>query len=217
MNVEHAIAGNEVVKLFATPLLKRVLAPERRAALKAELLAHVDRLTAPLAPLGPGEQWHLPANLHRHAAFAPLRELAEGAALGLLERQRVIHQGIELTRCRAVVAAPGARLAKDASPNSYLSGICCVRGEIILRFADPRPHAGLILPPRRGGHPPCAESETLTVGEGTLVIVPAWLAFEIAWTGGDAHGTVLELDLMLSGYNQTISRPKWQGNRVQRQ
>lgn len=217
VNVENAVAGTEVVTLFATPLWKTTLAPEQRAELTGELLARIERQTAPLEPLGAGERWQLPANLHRLAEFAPMRELVESGARSVLDYQRIIHQGIALTRCTAVIAPAGARATKPVSPNSYLSGIYCARGEVAARFDDPRPHAGLIAPLGRGGRAPRSQTETVAADEGVIMLMPAWLPCIIEWGESSERSTVLVFDLMLSAYSQMIGRPKWQGNRVHHQ
>jgi uncharacterized protein (TIGR02466 family) len=202
----------EVLQLFPSFVWRGQLSPQEYGPLNAGLMRALAGIGAPLDSLKPGENWQSDHALHEAAAFQPLTEWVRAAAASALDYLKVTQQDIAITGCWANVNAPGTPHRLHSHRNNFLSGAYYVQtldGADSINFFDPRPQAGVIRPPASQLTPENTEMVVLKVGDGTLLLFPAWLQHSVDTNRSSRPRISFSFNLMFTGFAETMARPGW--------
>ena len=191
---------------------KAELAPEQLKAVNLAVLAKLADLRKGRPDLKKGESWQSDQSLDRLPEFAPLVLAINAAADELFRHLTVVHQGFAITGCWANVNAPGATHSGHMHPNNFLSGVYYVQtveGAATINFHDPRSQTGIVRPPIRVLTADNADQVVIQIGEGTLLLFPAWLQHSVDENRSAAERISIGFNIMFSDYAETMGRPAW--------
>ena len=80
-------------------------------------------------------------------------------------------------------------------------------------FYDPRSQTGILRPPVVKLTADNTDQVVVRVGEGTVLLFPAWLTHSVDANRGDRDRISVSFNIMLSDYTVQLSAPLWQGER----
>jgi len=189
----------QTLQLFATALYAQEPAAAERQALEAALTAAVRALPAGAAP----------ADLHRRPAFAGLARFAEAMGEAVLQRLETVQRGLEVTRLEVLLEPPGAAAPARVQPNAYLGGLYLLSGAGQWLASDPRPQAHLLTLPLAEPTPATAETLTLPLVPGRLLLFPAFLSHGTLPNPGPAPRVLFRLALSFRDFVERLSPPRW--------
>lgn len=198
--------------MFPTFVWKAELVPEVHRPLNASILRELGELGAPLVGLEPGASWQSDHMLHEAARFREVLGCIAEAAAALLEYLKVGRDSLQVTGCWANVSAPGAGHREHSHPNNYLSGVYYVQtqeGADTINFHDPRPQTGIIRPPASELTADNTDQVVLKVGDGTMLLFPAWLPHSVDANRGGGTRVSLSFNLMFAAYTELMAQPLW--------
>jgi uncharacterized protein (TIGR02466 family) len=201
----------ELMQLFPTFVWKGDLARQESEPLNRDIVTALAGLGAPLEGLRPGENWQSDHGLHERAAFRPLLEWVETAAVSALSYLR-IERPLMVTGCWANVNAPGTGHRLHSHRNNYLSGAYYVQvqeGADSINFFDPKPQAGVIRPAATGPTAENTEVAMVRVRTGSLLLFPAWLQHAVDVNRSNRARISLSFNLMFPGFAEEMARPGW--------
>lgn len=202
--------ASDVMHLFPTFVWRGDVPAAARQELAEILMKELAAMGAPLAGLRPGENWQSEQDLHLRQGFAPLTDWIGKAARLLLDHLRVQPDAV-ITGCWANVNAPGTGHRVHSHRNNFLSGVYYVQtleGADTINFFDPRPQAGVIRPPVIEATAENTEMAVLKVGDGTLLLFPAWLQHSVDVNRSSRPRISLSFNLMFKGF-EILARPGW--------
>ena len=203
---------SDVLRMFPSFAWKAELRGEISQPMNDAILRALGELGAPLAGLKPGESWQSDHGLHMQEPFRALVDCIDEAALSVLAYLEAAHGGIKVTGCWANVNAPGAGHRIHSHPNNYLSGVYYVQtepGADTINFLDPRPQAGIIRPPVTALTAENTEQVVVKVGNGTLLMFPAWLPHSVDPNRSGRLRVSIGFNVMFHGYAEAMARPLW--------
>lgn len=209
---EPRFADSHPFRMFPTLVWRAELAEDVRRRVNAAALEVLAELRAPRPPLGPGQGWQSPQDLHERPPFAELVACVEAAAAEVLDFLRIGHEGFALTACWANVLAPGRAHAAHSHPNNFLSGVYYLKtqaGADTINFHDPRAQTRVIRPPVRELTADNTDQVVVKVNEGTLLLFPAWLEHSVDANQSAEERISLSFNIMFPGYAETMSKPLW--------
>ena len=183
------------LQLFATPLWAQEISPVERTALEPAM-----RLA-----LGGGAA----RDLHRDAAFQPFARAAEALGERVLQRLETTQRGLEVVRLEALVDQQGAASLPRVQPNAYLGGLYLLEGSGQWSASDPRPQAHLLTAPQAEANAATAETLTLPLAPGRLLLFPAFLRHHTLPNPGPAPRVVLSFALSFRDFLERMSPPRW--------
>jgi uncharacterized protein (TIGR02466 family) len=201
----------DLLQIFPSFVWRGQLKPEEYGPLNAGLLQALDRMGAPLQGLKPGENWQSDHDLQDRREFRPLIEWVHAGATSLLDYLKVSRQEMAITGCWANVNAPGTPHRLHSHRNNFFSGAYYVQtldGADTINFFDPRPQAGVIRPPVTQLTPENTEMVVFKVGDGTLLLFPAWLQHAVDVNRSARPRISMSFNLMFTGF-ETMARPAW--------
>ncbi|MGF1611367.1 MAG: TIGR02466 family protein [Kiloniellales bacterium] len=205
--------------LFPTCIWVHDLEAERARRLNEKLFHDLDRLTAPRPKLPPGQTWQTEQFLHELEEFRELVEAIEAAALGVVEKMEIVHDGLQITACWANINPKGTPHPPHFHPNNYLSGVYYVAaaaGADSIVFHEPRPQLDMIAPHVRRYTKYTAPNQEVRVKPGRLVLFPAWLTHSVPVNRSEGLRISIAFNLMFKGYVEKMTRPRWTGIPVHR-
>jgi hypothetical protein len=100
-------------------------------------------------------------------------------------------------------------------PNNFLSGVYYVQvpeGADTINFHDPRPQTAIIRPPVTELTAYNTDQVVVTVGNGTLLLFPAWLPHSVDANHSDRKRISISFNVMFGAFTETMSRPLWGRN-----
>jgi uncharacterized protein (TIGR02466 family) len=165
-----------------------------------------------LPPLAPGAAWQSERALHRHAALGELVACIDEATRGVLTFLRIGCDAFEITGCWANALPDGAVHRVHSHPNNFLSGVYYLRtapGANTINFHDPRPQTGVIRPPVVALTAENADQVVVTVGNGTLLLFPAYVAHSVGTNTSGQERLSISFNLMFSAFTEALSKPLW--------
>ena len=204
----------DVLRMFPSFVWKAQLRPEICGPLNERIMQTLGAIGAPLAGLEPGESWQSEHGLHELDRFREVVDCVNEAAESVLAYLEIAHKGFAVTGCWANVNAPGAGHRLHSHPNNYLSGVSYVRthqGADTINFLDPRPQAGIIRPPVAALTAENTEQVVVTVGDGMLLMFPAWLQHSVDANTSDKTRVSISFNVMFSSFTENLSKPLWSG------
>ncbi len=209
---ESPTLEGRAMRLFPTVLWRAEIKPDAHRRINEEIVAKLAEFrpgtTAPAA----GQSWQSERDLHELDEFRELTNNIGMAVKDVLEYLRVGEAAFEITGCWANVNAPGAAHGIHSHPNNLLSGAYYVRtprGGDTINFHDPRSQAGILRPPIVELTADNTDQVVVRVGEGTLLLFPAWLPHSVNANRGDRERISVSFNVMLSRYAAELSKPLW--------
>ena len=130
----------------------------------------------------------------------------------VLDYLRIGEVAFEITGCWANVNAPGVAHRMHSHPNNFLSGVYYVRvprGGDTINFHDPRSQTGILRPPVVELSADNTDQVVVLVGEGTVLLFPAWLPHSVDANRGDRDRISVSFNVMLSRYAAELGKPLW--------
>ena len=155
-----------------------------------------------LPETGSGQfEWMSQTDLHRDPAFGQLMHVAGECARTVLDDERWMYDGVEVTECWANISTPGGSHRSHAHPNSLLSGVWFVQspeGSGQLEFRDPRVNGWLRL---ERVEPVPANSQTVNVSPtpGLMLMFPSWLGHMVGQNTGAGERVSVAFNVMPTG------------------
>ena len=201
-----------VQELFPTPVWICDLAEAERHALNRQLLAEICALIEPRPRIEIGATWQTDPILHRLKEFSRFTTLVSAAARGALEFLGLGSPAFEITGCWGNINPRGGMNSSHTHPNNYLSGVYYVAipegaGQIV--FTDPRPQAGVMIPPTARFNKFIGNKITLEAKEGRMLLFPGWLLHSVPVNRSETERVSISFNIMFSDYGQSMSKPLW--------
>ncbi len=160
-------------------------------------------------------QWQTGQDLHRSQELTPLVDLINTQTTGICQSLTLEYDRFEITGCWGNISQPGLDRRAHYHPNNFLSGVHYVRvsdGADTIEFHDPRPQAGLIVPPARDQNLANPDKFSLQVCEGTLAIFPAWLIHSVPANQSDGIRISIAFNIMFPDFGSRMANSMWQAN-----
>ena len=201
-----------VQELFPTPVWICDLKEEHHRPLNRQLLTAIRALIEPRPPIEVGSTWQTDPILHRRKEFAPFTSLVERAARGALEFLGLGQPAFEITGCWGNINPKGGLNSSHTHPNNYLSGVYYVAvpegaGQIV--FTDPRPQAGVMIPPVARYNKFIGNKITLEAKEGRMLLFPGWLLHSVPVNRSDEERVSISFNIMFSDYTEAMGGTLW--------
>jgi uncharacterized protein (TIGR02466 family) len=198
--------------LFPTPVWVVDFEQNIHEPLNAQIIRHLDAMIEERPAVDIGATLQTDNNMHEFDEFADLvAQLRRGTA-AVLEFLEIKYDTFEITGCWANINPTGGINTPHTHPNNYLSGVYYVQtqqGADSIFFSDPRPQAGVVLPP--------TNSETIYSGNeigfdakaGRLIMFPSWLVHGVPANRSNRDRISVSFNVMFSGYTDSMSKPSW--------
>jgi len=211
----NPVAKSGVMKLFPTYVWATQLKPEAFKPINEGVERYLRELAEQRPALSASGQWQTAQDLHRQTAFAGLLAIVEASARGICDSLTLIYDRLEVTGCWANVSHRGFPHRQHFHPNNYLSGAYYVRtapGADSISFHDPRPQAGMLVPPARDQDLANPDQVSLDVHDGMLVMFPAWLQHSVPPNQSEVTRISVAFNLMFPEFGVKMAGPLWQGD-----
>jgi uncharacterized protein (TIGR02466 family) len=204
-----------VLPIFPTLIWATQVRPEARQRINGAFMGAIEAAKARQPELRPAGKWQTDQRLHTLPELAEFSELVVGGARQILDSHYVRYRDIRITGCWANVGFQGSRHRPHAHPNNYFSGVYYVTapaGGNTINFFDPRPQAAVMVPPVEKMSPMVAQSMTLDVQPGSLILFPSWLYHGVDVNRSTEQRISVAINLMFAPYVEDMSAPLWEGN-----
>jgi uncharacterized protein (TIGR02466 family) len=214
-SVEHKLEAFSALQIFPTLVWASQMKADVADRINAVFTDKIDQARATRADLQPQGKWQTDQRLHTMPELAEFCEVVTGIARHVLDTDRIRYRDIRITGCWANIGFPGSQHSAHAHPNNYLSGVYYVAappGGNTITFIDPRPQAGVMVPPGDQMSPRTAQKVTLDVRPGSLLLFPAWLFHSVDQNRADEERMSVAFNLMFRPYSEDMSTPLWRGN-----
>ena len=211
---DSPFASTTMQGLFVTPLWIFDLAPEHAGALNTRLRRELERLLAPLPDIPVGSNWQSEQKLHRVAEFAELMDLAHVAGQRVVEALELEPAPLEITGCWANINPRGSSHRAHVHPNNFLSGVYYLKvppDSGMITFNDPRPQVTQISPRVATSNPLNANTQSVPVHEGRMVLFPAWMPHAVPPNPNEDVRISVSFNLMFSDFTARMGPPLWSG------
>ena len=209
---ESPILEAHAMRLFPTVVWRAEIRADAHRRINEEIVATLAELRRGTAAPAAGHGWQSGHDLHELDEFQELTESIGMTVRDFLGYLRIGEMACEITGCWANVNAPGAAHGVHSHPNNLLSGVYYVRaprGGDTINFHDPRSQAGILRPPVVKLTADNTDQVVVQVGEGTLLLFPAWLPHSVDANLGDQDRISVSYNVMLSRYAAELSKPLW--------
>ena len=210
---QSPIMEARAMRLFPTVLWRAEIRPHACRRINEAIVAKLAALRGGTANPTAGRGWQSGHDLHELHELRELTESIDVTVRDILHYLRIGEVAFEITGCWANVNAPGAAHGLHSHPNNFLSGVYYVRvpsGGDTINFHDPRSQAGILRPPVVELTADNTDQVVVRVGEGTVLLFPAWLPHSVDANRGDRDRISVSFNVMLSGYAAQLSKPLWQ-------
>jgi len=204
-----------VLPIFPTLLWASQVRAPAAERINGAFLAALDAARARQPELKPVGKWQTDQRLHTLPELAEFSDLVVGSARHILDSQHIRYRDIKITACWANVGFQGSRHRPHAHPNNFFSGVYYIKapkGGNTINFFDPRPQAAVMVPPVDKMSPMVAQSMTLDVQAGSLILFPSWLYHGVDMNRSTEERISVAINLMFDPYVEDMSPPLWQGN-----
>jgi len=205
---------NEIYQLFPTNVWEIQFSKEQHESLNNDLVASINELLEPRAPIPPGQTRQTRNDIHTLPQFFEFAKIIKNAGAGVLEFLQIEQDKFDITGCWANVNPPGSSHSPHTHPNNYLSGVYFVRapqGANQICFFEPRPFMQIITPKFKVQNEQNANMISLNAQEGGLLIFPASLKHAVPPNQSQEERISISFNLMFSDFSETMSQPLWEG------
>jgi uncharacterized protein (TIGR02466 family) len=204
--------ASDVIPMFPTLVWKIELEAELRETIRTQALAALASMRSRYSPLAPGKGWQSDQRLHTLADFAQLVSTVRRAVAGILRFLSLGYDAFEITACWATVLAPGAAHRAHSHPNNFLSAVYYLQthaGADTINFHDPRSQAGVIVAPVTKLTAENTEQVVVKVGDGTLLLFPAYLRHSVDANASQEERISLSFNIMFAAFTENLTAPLW--------
>lgn len=204
-----------VLKLFPTYVWATQLTAEVYRPINRDILGRLEIIRREQPQLDQSGQWQSAQDMQKYPEFAALVDIVKATAREICDSLTITYRELEITGCWANVSAPGYPHRQHLHPNNYLSGAYYVQtgaGADSISFHDPRPQAGLVVPPARDQNRANPDQVTLDVRDGMLVMFPAWLTHSVGPNMSRDTRVSVAFNLMFPDFGTRMANPLWQGD-----
>jgi uncharacterized protein (TIGR02466 family) len=208
--------ASDVIPMFPTLVWKVELEAELRETIRTRALAALAAMRSRYAPLAAGQGWQSDQRLHTLPDFAELVSTVRRAVAGILRFLRLGYDAFEITACWATVLTPGAAHRAHSHPNNFLSAVYYLQthtGADTINFHDPRSQAGIIVPPITELTAENTEQVVVRVGDGTLLLFPAYLRHSVDANASPQERISLSFNIMFAAFTENLTAPLWSAAR----
>jgi uncharacterized protein (TIGR02466 family) len=213
---QSPILDARAMRLFPTVVWRAEIRPDACRRINEAIVAKLAALRRGTAAPAAGRGWQSGHDLHELHEFRELTEIIDVTVKDVLDYLRIGEVAFEMSGCWANMNAPGAAHGLHSHPNNFLSGVYYVRvpnGGDTINFHDPRSQTGILRPPVVELTADNTDQVVMRVGEGTVLLFPAWLPHSVDANRGDRDRISVSFNIMLSDYTVQLSAPLWQGER----
>jgi uncharacterized protein (TIGR02466 family) len=194
-------------------------APELAARMNNAILGHVSAVGVDWRALPAGTFRQSQPDLHDLPQLAEFVSHARTCAQSVLRFLHVTGDALEMTGCWINVNTTGSGHRVHSHPNIYLSAVYYVQttqGANTINFHDPRPQTSVLRPPitELGGQN--ADQAVVTVGDGTLLLFPAYLPHSVPTNESSEPRISVSFNLMFENFSKRVSPPQWTGTEAPR-
>jgi len=212
METHDWVEASQVVAMFPTLVWKIQLRPELHEPMDAAIIAALTGMRREAPALLPGGGWQSEQRLHDRGDLQDLVACVQRAAQSVLRFLKISYAAMEITGCWATVLASGGSHRVHSHPNNFLSAVYYVRthpGADTINFHDPRNQTGIIRPPVVQLTAENTDQVVVKVGNGTLLVFPAYLQHSVDANAGEAERVSISFNLMFSAFTENLSKPLW--------
>jgi len=213
--VESSIEAFSALPVFPTMIWASQLRPEVAQRINAAFRSLIDDARRRQPDLPAKGKWQTDQRLHTLPDLVEFVEVVLGLCRHVLDADKIRYRDLEITGCWANVGFSGSGHRPHAHPNNYFSGVYYVnapKGGNTINFYDPRPQAGVMVPPSGKMSPMVAQKMTLDVRNGSLVFFPSWLYHSVDDNQSEQERISVAFNVMFSPYVADMSPPNWEGN-----
>ena len=206
------IHESRAMRLFPTVVWRAEIRPDVHRRINEAIVAKLAELRRGTAAPAAGHGWQSEHDLHELDEFRELIESIGVTVRDVLDYLRIGEVAFEITGCWANVNAPGVAHRMHSHPNNFLSGVYYVRvprGGDTINFHDPRSQTGILRPPVVELSADNTDQVVVLVGEGTVLLFPAWLPHSVDANRGDRDRISVSFNVMLSRYAAELGKPLW--------
>jgi uncharacterized protein (TIGR02466 family) len=214
-SIESSIEAFSALPIFPTMLWATQLRPEVASRVNDVFRKLIERARQGQPDLKPKGKWQTDQRLHTMAELKEFVDLVLGLCRHVLDADGIRYRGLEITGCWANVGFSGSGHRPHAHPNNYFSGVYYVSappGGNTINFFDPRPQAGVMVPPSEQVSPMVAQKMTLDVKAGSLIFFPSWLYHSVDDNRSTEERISVAFNAMFLPYVEEMSAPNWEGN-----
>ena len=200
------------MRFFPTVVWRAEIKPCACRRIDEAIVAQLAELRRETAAPALGRGWQSGHDLHELDEFRELIESIGVTVRDVLDYLRIGEVAFEITGCWANVNAPGVAHRMHSHPNNFLSGVYYVRvprGGDTINFHDPRSQTGILRPPVVELSADNTDQVVVLVGEGTVLLFPAWLPHSVDANRGDRDRISVSFNVMLSRYAAELGKPLW--------
>ena len=209
---QSPILESRAMRLFPTVVWRAEIRPDVHRRINEAIVAKLAELRRGTAAPAAGHGWQSEHDLHELDEFRELIESIGVTVRDVLDYLRIGEVAFEITGCWANVNAPGVAHRMHSHPNNFLSGVYYVRvprGGDTINFHDPRSQTGILRPPVVELSADNTDQVVVLVGEGTVLLFPAWLPHSVDANRGDRDRISVSFNVMLSRYAAELGKPLW--------
>jgi uncharacterized protein (TIGR02466 family) len=213
--VQTKIDAFSALPVFPTMIWATQLKREVAERVNRTFLSLIDAARERQPDLRSDGKWQTDQRLHTLPALEEFTDVVLGLCRHVLQADKIRYRDVCITGCWANVGFPGSRHRPHAHPNNYISGVYYVSapaGGNTINFFDPRPQAGVMVPPSEGASPATSQKMTLDVQSGSLIMFPSWLYHSVDENRGQGERISVAFNLMFTPYVTDMSAPNWIGN-----
>lgn len=214
-NPDNPVEKSATLKLFPTYVWATQLKRPVYEPINQDILERLEMIKAARPELAGLGQWQTDQDLHRHPEIAGLVSMVNATAKSICDSLKLIYDRFEITACWANVSTQGYPHRQHIHPNNFLSGAYYVKtapGADRICFHDPRPQAGMIVPPASDQNRANADMITLDVTEGMLVMFPAWLEHSVPPNLSTETRVSVAFNVMFPSFGTQMAGPLWRGD-----
>lgn len=213
--IESRIEAFSALPIFPTMIWASQLRSEVAERINAVFTGLIENARDRQPALKPRGKWQTDQRLHELPELTEFVELTLGLCRHVLDSDQIRYRDLEITGCWANVGFGGSGHRPHAHPNNYFSGVYYVSapaGGNTINFFDPRPQAGVMVPPSDKLSPMVAQKMTLDVRPGSLIFFPSWLYHSVDDNQSDKERISVAFNVMFRPYVEQMSAPNWEGN-----
>lgn len=214
-SLETRIEAFSAMPIFPTLIWATQLRSEVADRINDTFTGLIDRARRRQQDLQRRGKWQTDQRLHTLDELTEFVDLALGLCRHILDSDGIRYRGLEITGCWANIGFGGSGHRPHAHPNNYFSGVYYVNapeGGNTINFFDPRPQAGVMVPPSTKMSPMVAQKMTLDVRTGSLILFPSWLYHSVDDNRSSTERVSVAFNVMFSPYVEDMSPPNWKGN-----
>ncbi len=213
--IETKIDAFSALPIFPTVVWATQLKPEISERINGTFTTLIEQARRNRTDLRAEGKWQTDQRLHTLPELDEFSDVVLGLCRHVLKADKIRYQDICITGCWANVGFQGSKHRPHAHPNNYISGVYYVTapaGGNTINFFDPRPQAGVVVPPSDSPAPANSQKMTMEIRPGSLIMFPAWLYHSVDDNRSRGERISVAFNVMFKPFVSEMSAPNWRGN-----